>query len=121
MKIKISKALRKEINRQAGFKGKANKQQVLDWLESAHAVVTGFRHLRLKPRTITQEITYPEPLRDAPEPGVKVYRAAPDISKRYHLVYWHNVDYQAQWLRDGLLHSTQDAAIAHGKALAGDQ
>ena len=36
MKIKISKALRKEINRQAGFKGKANKQQVIDWLESAH-------------------------------------------------------------------------------------
>jgi len=74
---------------------------------------------RLKPKTVTREITHPEPLRDAPEPGVKVYRAAPEISERYDLVYWHSLDYQAQWMRDGLLHSTKEAAIAHGKALAG--
>ena len=75
--------------------------------------------LRLKPRTITREITYPEPLRDAPEHGAELYRAAPEISERYDFILWHSLDYQARWLRDGLLHSTKEAAIAQGKALAG--
>ena len=75
--------------------------------------------IRLKPRTITREITHPEPLRDAPEHGDELYRAAPEISERYQFILWHNVDYQGQWLRDGLLHSTKEEAIAHGKALAG--
>ena len=75
--------------------------------------------LRLKPRTITREITYPEPLRDAPEHGALLYRAAPEMPERYYIFYWHGLDYQAQWLLDGLLHSTKEAAIAHGKALAG--
>ena len=74
--------------------------------------------IRLKPRTITREITHPEPLRDAPEHRTTLYRAASEISERYDLVLWHNIDYQARWLRDGLLHSTKEAAIAHGKALA---
>ena len=75
--------------------------------------------IRLKPRTITREITHPEPLREAPEPGAELYRAAPDISSRYALILWRGLDHQAQWMRDGLVHSTQEAAIAHGKALAG--
>ena len=74
--------------------------------------------IRLKPRTITREITHPEPLREAPEPGAELYRAAPDISSRYALILWRGLDHQAQWMRDGLVHSTQEAAIAHGKALA---
>ena len=76
--------------------------------------------IRLKPRTITREITHPEPLREAPGPGpgAELYRAAPEISSRYELILWHGLDYQAQWMRDGLVHSTQEAAIAHGKALA---
>jgi len=73
----------------------------------------------LKPKTVTREITHPEPLRDAPEHRTTLYRAAPEISVRYELVLWHGLDYQAQWLLDGLLHSTQEAAVAHGKALAG--
>ena len=75
--------------------------------------------IRLKPKTVTREITYPEPLWDAPEHRTTLYRAAPEISVRYELVLWHGLDYQAQWLHDGLLHSTKEAAIAHGKALAG--
>jgi len=75
---------------------------------------------RLKPKTVTREITYPVPLRDAPEHRTTLYRAAPEISVRYELVLWHGLDYQAQWLLDGLLHSTKEVAIAHGKALAGD-
>jgi hypothetical protein len=75
--------------------------------------------IRLKPRTIIREITHPEPLREAPEPGAELYRAAPDISSRYALILWRGLDHQAQWMRDGLVHSTQEAAIAHGKALAG--
>ena len=75
--------------------------------------------IRLKPRTITREITYPENLRDAPEHGTELYRAAPEISSRYDLFYWHGVYYHSKWLHDGLLHSTKEAAIAHGKALAG--
>ena len=74
--------------------------------------------IRLKPRTITREITHPEPLREAPEPGAELYRAAPDISSRYALILWRGLDHQAQWMRDGLVHSTKEAAIAHGKALA---
>ena len=75
--------------------------------------------IRLKPKTVTREITYPEPLRDAPEHGTELYRAAPEISERYDLVLWHGLDYHSQWMRDGLLHSTKEAAVAHGKALAG--
>ena len=74
---------------------------------------------RLKPRTITREITHPEPLRESPENGDELYRAAPEISSRYDLVLWLGVYYHSKWLRDGLLHSTKEAAIAHGKALAG--
>ena len=73
--------------------------------------------IRLKPKAVTREITYPEPLRDAPEHGAELYRAAPEISERYDFILWHRLDYQAQWLRDGLLHSTKEAAIAHGKTL----
>ena len=55
MKIKISKALRKEINRQAGFKGKANKEQVVGWIATSAAVMAQTAREALNPTSAGDE------------------------------------------------------------------
>ena len=73
-----------------------------------------------KPRTINiNGIEVHEPLREAPEIGAKICRAAPEIRSGVQKMTWQGVDYQWQWLRSNLLHLDDErcAAELHARAL----
>ena len=73
---------------------------------------------RRKPKTITVNgIEVPEPAREAPKMGEKFFLvnlASPTLVNDYP---WSNHRYDNEWLNKGLLHFTEEAAIAHAKAL----
>ena len=73
---------------------------------------------RRKPKTITVNgIEVPEPAREAPKIGETFFLvelASPALFNDYS---WANHIYDNEWLNKGLLHLTEEAAIAHAKAL----
>lgn len=75
---------------------------------------------RRKPRTIRiGEIDVPEPVRVALEKGESYYVADP-TQDTFIIddLYWNDDDSDIRWLARGLIHLTQKAAEAHGRALA---
>ena len=76
-----------------------------------------FEYRRI-PKTITVNgIEVPEPIREEPKVGEKYFLV--HISAFTLVTYnsWANDAYDTQWLNKGLLHFTEEAAIAHAKAL----
>ena len=73
---------------------------------------------RRKPKTITVNgIEVPEPIREEPKVGEKFFLvnlASPTLVNDYS---WTQHRYDKVWLNKGLLHLTEEAAIAHAKAL----
>jgi len=69
---------------------------------------------RRKPQTITRTITYPKPLSELPEGSRYFYIATPNLHEFYFVA-----KNGQRYLRRGLAHATKEAAIEHGKALAG--
>lgn len=75
---------------------------------------------RIKPRTITRTLTYPEPLREAPAYGTKVWSVFPDGSGPY-CDYWYGVGYLLIVLKNGMVFATEADAQACYDALFGEQ
>ena len=73
---------------------------------------------RRKPKTITVNgIEVPEPIREEPKVGEKYFLvdlASPTLVNDYP---WSGHRYATEWLNKGLVHLTEEAAIAHAKAL----
>ena len=73
---------------------------------------------RRKPKTITVNgIEVPEPAREAPKMGEKFFLVdliSPTLVDDY---LWANYKYDNEWLNKGLVHLTEEAALAHSKAL----
>ena len=73
---------------------------------------------RRKPKTITVNgIKVPEPAREAPKMREKFFLvnlASPTLVNEY---LWSNHSYDNEWLNKGLVHPTEEAAIAHAKAM----
>ena len=73
--------------------------------------------LRERIQQLESERDVPEPLREAIR-GQIVYLANPHaVSGNTQLSYESNWESHRNWLRDGFLHATQEAAILHSKAL----
>lgn len=79
---------------------------------------SGHRQYRRKPRTITingREV--PEPMREAPKVGDVVYLVNITGDHVFVAFTWVADFMDAKWIQRGLVHSTEDAAIAHAEAL----
>ena len=73
---------------------------------------------RRKPKTITVNgIKVPAPAREAPKMGEKFFLVNPAASTLAVAYSWSNGRYDNEWLNKGVLHLTEEAAIAHAKAL----
>ena len=76
--------------------------------------------LSLKPKTIkVNGFDVPEPLRVEPENGEIIFLASAESSRLFFKTAWTNFPNEIKWFQRGLLHSTQEAAIAHAKAMLG--
>ena len=73
---------------------------------------------RRKPKTITVNgIEVPEPIRETPKVGEEFFLANAASFTLFNHYQWTNQKYDNEWLNKGLLHFTEEAAIAHAKAL----
>ncbi len=73
---------------------------------------------RRKPRAITiNGRKVPEPMREAPKVGEKVYLASIDVGFKFNSITWEGDGIDRRLLSRGLVHSTEEAAIAHAEAL----
>ena len=73
---------------------------------------------RRKPKTITVNgIEVPEPIREEPKVGEKYFLVSLTAFTLVTSNPWVNDKYDQQWLNRGLVHLTEEAAIAHAKAL----
>lgn len=73
---------------------------------------------RRKPRTIRiGEFDVPEPLRV--EPNVGSYYRVPSLISRvmFDGYHWSGDSYDKLWLRDGLIHLSEEAAVLHARAI----
>ena len=98
----------------------------IEWLDAdgkwngakTHPVWDLDTEYRLKPRTIRiGEIDVPEPMRGAPEFGSVYFVADPITSKTAVKSKWDDCRTDRLCLDHGLCHTTEEAAIAHAKAL----
>ena len=74
--------------------------------------------LRIKPRTITRTITYPEPLRVAPADGTVVWIVN---SMNVFATTWAKTEWQFQMLKNGIVFTTEADAQQCYDALFGEQ
>ena len=75
--------------------------------------------IRRKPRMVERTISYPEPMRDAPEEGSFYYVTDPACTTAFR-TKWLSGPTDFSFLKRGLCHTTKEAAIAHAKALLGE-
>ena len=73
---------------------------------------------RRKPRTILiNGIEVPEPIKEEPKVGEKVFFLNLSSFTLFNVYSWAGDIYDKDWLNKGLLHFTEEAAIAHAKAM----
>lgn len=73
---------------------------------------------RRKPKTITVNgIEVPEPIREEPKVGEKYFLVSLTAFTLVTSNPWANDKYDNEWLNKGLVHLTEEAAIAHAEAL----
>ena len=76
--------------------------------------------VRRKQKTrIVNGFTVPAPLRVAPADGDSYFISAFSAERFYSLACWVNDAIDKRWLERGLIHLTEDAAIANAKAMCG--
>ena len=74
--------------------------------------------LRIKRKTINiNGIEVPEPMREGPEKGTKVWVADPMNSAGTTAINWYPGLIHENYLKSGLCHLTEEAAAIHAKAL----
>lgn len=72
------------------------------------------------PKTIkVNGFDVPEPMREAPVLDTRCFIAWPLVADYFEEVFWSAEGYIILCLSRGLLHSTQEAAVAHAKAMLG--
>ena len=62
-------------------------------------------------------VSFPEPLRNAPEEGTLCYAASPLSDLKWSVIKWTSDPYCTNILEAGLLHKTKENAILHTNAL----
>ena len=73
-----------------------------------------------EPKTIkVNGFDVPEPMREAPAEGERYYVAAPTESCWCVVQSWDGYKLYLVWLSRGVAHNTQEAAVAHAKAMLG--
>ena len=93
-----------------------------NWYDGSGAFVSPNKY-RVKPeapKTIkVNGFDVPEPMREAPVLGASYFIAAPHARDYYHWYSWDGIPLETYWLLRGLLYSTEEAAVAHAKAMLG--
>ena len=83
-------------------------------------LLTSHIKYRIKPRTITVNgFEVPEPIRAKPSVGDEYFLASPSDVGMHYCTLWSDDEYENCRLSRGLCHATQEAAIAHAKAMLG--
>lgn len=83
------------------------------------AFVDGCKY-RVKPKTIlVNGFEVPEPMREAPNDGVKYFFPNLSYNGYFWSHEWENDGVDVRMLSRGLIHLTKEAAIAHAKAMLG--
>lgn len=83
------------------------------------AFINGCKY-RVKPKTIlVNGFEVPEPMREAPNDGVKYFFPNLSYNDYFWSYGWDNDDVDVRMLERGLCHTTKEAAIAHAKAMLG--
>lgn len=74
---------------------------------------------RIKPRTIIiGDMEVPEPMRVAPEYNTKFWVVVGLTGLDFILpMEWKGTESEVRWIERGIAHKTEEAAIAHAKAL----
>ena len=90
------------------------------WEDSPDPVWNPVAQYRIKPRTITRTVTYPEPLWGAPARHTSVWIVSP-YSPRPETVNWGDASYHRMALKNGMVFTTQADAQACYDAFFGEQ
>ena len=79
------------------------------WLDAEQT--NWFEHVphRIKPRTITRLVTYPEPMRGAPEAGSQVWHVSGEYDRPYKTT-WTNTQWLRLILKNGMCFETESYA-----------
>lgn len=91
------------------------------WLDCKEptAFVDGCKY-RVKPKTIlVNGFEVPEPMREAPNDGVKYFFPNLSYNDYFWSHEWGNDGVDVRMLERGICHTTKEAAIAHAKAMLG--
>ena len=72
---------------------------------------------RRKPRTLTDTVTIPEPMREAPKDGNEYYVPCQLAPALWGSFEWYNGDLDKLYLKRGLCFATREDAIAAAKAM----
>lgn len=96
-----------------------------DWRDAAN-FLTGivenphnWQVRRKQPTRVVNGFTVPAPLRVAPAYGDSYFVSAFSAEQFCSLACWVNDSIDKRWLERGLIHLTEDAAIANAKAMCG--
>ena len=76
-----------------------------------------YAEYRRKPRTLTNTVTIPEPMREAPKRGESYYVIDMKAILLYSLYGWYDDETDRRNLKRGLCFSTKEDAIAAAKAM----
>ena len=76
-----------------------------------------YAEYRRKPRTLTDTVTIPEPMRKAPEVGTIVYIPTPLAEELASMYGWYGSKPDERLLKRGLCFATKEDAIAAAKAM----
>ena len=92
-----------------------------DWLDTTTPMFSELVIYRAKPAPaptiIVNGIEVPEPVREALEVGQRYWLADPTSITFHKKTYWGDDDIDIRILNRGLIHLTEEAAVAHAKAM----
>lgn len=80
----------------------------------------GYEHrVRLIPKPLYQSrMRIPEPMREAPEKGARIYLAVAQALDKSAIATWDDSTWQLRWLALGLFYLTEADAIARAEAMS---
>lgn len=91
-----------------------------EWIAKATGSLRADTKYRIKPRTITVNgFEVPEPMRIKPDEGFEYFVSTPSDSEMFYVATWDDDIHDERWFYRGLCHTTEEAAIAHAKAMLG--
>lgn len=90
------------------------------WLDTLYSNWSEDVPHRIKPRTITRTVTYPEPMRVAPEKGTTFST----VSSQYISLYrnhWNGMDCDSRALKNGMCFANADAQACYDALFGGEK